>query len=257
MLCFSSPAILLKRTDFGDYDLIISFLSLKRGRISVIAKNAKKSRKRFSGLIEPFAKLDIVCWTSRNNGMPVLQEASMRSPCSGIRGALIETAYASYWAELIHGWVEAFKPQPDIYELLDYSLDALDRHAASPHFMSILFQMRFLGLAGFAPHLASCVACAMPLNAIPSNPVVFDLAKGGIVCDGCIAGKNRFHMPISKGTAKLLSWSLVYGMDAAMRLRFSGRSLAEAQRIMEAFVPYHLGRPPRSLNVLKELRRYG
>jgi len=43
MLCFSSPAILLKRTDFGDYDLIISFLSLKRGRISVIAKNAKKA----------------------------------------------------------------------------------------------------------------------------------------------------------------------------------------------------------------------
>jgi DNA repair protein RecO (recombination protein O) len=262
MLCFSSSAILLKRSDLGDYDLIVSFFSLKRGRISVIAKNAKKSRKRFSGLLEPFAKLDIVCRTSRNNGMPVLQEVSMRAPYARIRGALFETAYASYWVELIHGWIEQFKPQPEIYRLLDYGLDRLDRQGTSPHIMSIIFQTRFLSLTGFAPHLSSCAGCAMPLDNFPANTVVFDLAKGGIVCNGCSAEEGRFRMSITKGTAKLLSWiqwnggDTAHDMDAALRLRFNNRSLAEAQRVMEAFVPYHLGRMPRSLKFIKDLRSH-
>lgn len=257
MLCFSSPAILLKRSDFGDYDLIVSFLSLERGKISVIAKNAKKSQKRFSGLLEPFTKLSIVCRTSRNNGMPVLQEASMKSPFKGIRGALVETAFASYWAELIYGWLEEFKAQPDIYNLLDYSLDALDRNMANPHVLSIIFQVRFLGLAGFAPHLDACTTCSLPLEAIRSNRIFFDLAKGGIVCNGCSAGEARFHIPFSKGTAKLLAWIQTYDAEAALRLRFSAASQEEARRILEAFVPYHLGRMPRSLKFLKDLRMHG
>ena len=254
MLCFSSPAILLKRTDFGDYDLIVSFLSLNRGKISVVAKNAKKSRKRFSGLLEPFTKLSIVCRTSRNNGMPILQEASMTESFKAIRGALLETAYASYWTELIHGWLEEFKPQPEIYNLLDYSLDALDRNETNPHVLSIIFQVRFLGLAGFAPNLESCTQCALPLDSIRSNRIFFDLAKGGIVCNGCSAGESRFHLPVSKGTAKLLFWIQAYDADAGLRLRFSAVSRREAQRILEAFVPYHLGRVPKSLKFLKDLR---
>lgn len=254
MLCFSSPAILLRRIDYGDYDLIVSFLSLARGRISVIAKNAKKSRKRFSGLLEPFTRLDIVCRTSRTNGLPVLQEASMSAPFAGIRGAVVETAYASYFTELIHGWLEAFKPQPDIFRLLDYSLEVLDSRNSSPDILGLVFQIRFLGMAGFAPHLASCIECSRPVDAIPSDALFFDLAKGGIVCNGCSAGEGRFRMPISKGTAKRLSWIQSYTPEASRRLRFSESSLAEARRVIEAFVPYHLGRMPRSLKVLNDLR---
>lgn len=254
MLCFSSPAILLRRTDYGDYDQVISFLSLARGPISVIAKNAKKSRKRFSGLLEPFAKLDIVCRASRRNGMPVLQEASINEAFAGIRGAVLETAYASYWTELIHGWVEPYRPQPEIFRLLDFCLDALGSGRACPHLVSILFQIRFLGLAGFAPHLDTCVGCGQPLDRIPGGSVVFDLAKGGIVCNGCSAEQGRFRMMISRGCAKRLSWIRGYDANAAMRLRFDARSMAEAQRIMEAFVPYHLGRMPKSLKFLKDVR---
>jgi DNA repair protein RecO (recombination protein O) len=72
---FSTPAILLRRIDHGDHDLIITFFSREKGRIPVIAKNAKKSRKRFSGLLEPFTVLELVCRSPRRGGMPVLQEA--------------------------------------------------------------------------------------------------------------------------------------------------------------------------------------
>lgn len=54
MSTFSTSAILLRRSSYGDYDLIVTLLSLEKGKITVIAKNAKKSRKRFPGMLELF-----------------------------------------------------------------------------------------------------------------------------------------------------------------------------------------------------------
>jgi len=48
----SSPAIMLRAIEHGDYDKIITFFTLKRGKISVIARGVKKSIKRFAGVLE-------------------------------------------------------------------------------------------------------------------------------------------------------------------------------------------------------------
>jgi len=40
---FSTPAILIRRRDYGDYDLVLTFFTLSYGKVSLIAKAAKKS----------------------------------------------------------------------------------------------------------------------------------------------------------------------------------------------------------------------
>ena len=42
MPALKTSAILLRRVDYGDYDLILTLLSHDHGKISVIAKHAKK-----------------------------------------------------------------------------------------------------------------------------------------------------------------------------------------------------------------------
>jgi len=56
---FSSDAVLLRRIEYGDYDYIITFLSETNGKISVIAKNAKKSIRRFQGSLDLFSTMNI------------------------------------------------------------------------------------------------------------------------------------------------------------------------------------------------------
>ncbi|RPJ79366.1 MAG: DNA repair protein RecO, partial [Deltaproteobacteria bacterium] len=56
---FSTRAIILRRIDHGDYDLIVTLMTKEYGKLSLIAKNAKKSIKRFSGVLELFSALDI------------------------------------------------------------------------------------------------------------------------------------------------------------------------------------------------------
>ncbi len=253
MPLFSTPAILLRRHPYGDYDLIITFYTLKSGKLSVIAKNAKKSRKRFAGILELFASLDLVCAESRGKGLPVLQEAVLAYPASGIRGNIRKTAYASYWAELIHQWAEEGKAQVSVYELLKYALDILDAGKIGEEEASIIFQIRFLALAGLMPHLTSCMRCRKPLEKFEKGRCVFDLASGGVVCQGCFS----FHpsqVRISRGTIKQLLWIRDNPFDYLARLKFNPAAIAESRELLEIFVPYHMGKEPKSLGFLKEMR---
>jgi len=253
MLSFSSPAIMLSRRDFGDYDLIITFFTLKRGKISVIAKAAKKSAKRFLGILELFSVLDIVCSSGRRSGLFVLQEAALKYPFQGIREDIIKTAYASYWAELTNEWMEQAETQKQLYHLLKHVLCELDRGRISEMALSIQFQIKFMALAGFCPNLSCCSICKIELENIQKSNVIFDLKKGGLVCEKC-ASASLSNMSLSKGTIKQLDWIKSRDLSKASRIKFFGRGLEDGLKLMEMFVPYHLGKEPRSLKFLRQIR---
>lgn len=254
MSSFSTPAIVLRRIDFGDYDLIINFFTLNKGKISVIAKSAKKSVKRFSGVLEPFSVLEIVCSSGRGKGLPVLQEATLKQPFSKSRADIVKIAYASYWAELINLWMEDGKKQVQIYELFQHVLGELDLDYISQEALSIIFQIRFIKLSGFCPDLTRCGNCQVEIEASKKGKITFDIVKGCLVCDSCYSAKLDNKIRLSKGTIKQLLWVESGGLKKAGRIRFAKTALSEGLKFLEAFVPYHLGMEPRSLKFLRQIR---
>ncbi len=254
MPVFSTPAILLHRLDYGDFDLILTFLSLQRGKISLIAKSAKKSTKRFAGILELFSQIEVVGSTSRGRGLPVLQEAILQSPFSTIRDDITKTAYASYWCELINKWVEESRKQVQLYYLLQHVLSQLDSGANVAAELSILFQMRLLGHSGHGPNLRQCARCQKQLESMHYNRVVFDIANGGILCDACTAGTGG-RVRLSKATIQQLKWVASGDLKKASRIRFGSRAVEEGLEFLEAFVPYILGLQPRSLKFLRQIRQ--
>ena len=88
---------------------------------------------------------------------------------------------------------------------------------------------------------------------LPQNHFCIDLKKGGLVCNSCPAGESG-HLHLSRGTLKQLQWINSGDLAKARRMRFSAHSLAEATAFLEAFVPYHIGKKPKSLRFLKQVR---
>jgi DNA repair protein RecO (recombination protein O) len=253
MPVFTTPAVLLRRLDYGDFDLILTLLSLQRGKISLIAKSAKKSTKRFGGILELFSLMEVVASAGRG-GLPVLQEATLISPFSTIRNDIIKTAYASYWCELINNWVEENQKQEQLFYLLKHVLNQLDRGESEAAQISILFQMKLLHLTGHGPNLRQCGRCRKNLEIILSNQVVFDIAKGAILCDECSPGAGG-RLRLSKGTLKQLIWFESGNLKKASRIRFGTQALKEGLELLETFVPYTLGTQPQSLRFLKQIRK--
>lgn len=254
MPVFSTPAILLRRLDYGDFDLILTFLSLERGKISLIAKSAKKSTKRFAGILELFSLMEVVAGTGKGRGLAVLQEAALKSPFSTIRNDIRKTAYASYWCELLNNWVEENQKQAPLYYLLKHVLSQLDGGAPAAAEISIFFQMRLLNISGHGPSLRQCGRCRKNLETIECNPVVFDIAKGAILCDGCASGAGG-RIRLSKGTIKQLLWVESGDLKKASRVRFGAQAIKEGLEFLEAFVPYIMGMQPQSLKFLRQIRK--
>jgi DNA repair protein RecO (recombination protein O) len=253
MPVFSTPAILLRRINFGDYDLIITFFTLNKGKLTVIAKSAKKSKKRFSGILELFSVLQIVVGAGSRKGLPVLQEAVLQHPFVNLRADIKKTAYASYWAELIKEWMEDGVKHVQLFNLLQYVLEKLDGGKIPDPALSILFQMRFTKLSGHSPNLRQCCVCRTLLDQIKTNKILFDHKRGGLLCSSC-ATHTSGYSSLSKGTVKQLLWAEKKDLIQAGRIRFTSQAIKEGLEFLEAFVPYHLGKEPRSLKFLREIR---
>jgi DNA repair protein RecO (recombination protein O) len=249
----TSPGILIRRVNYGDTDVILTYLTPDHGKITVIAKSAKKSVKRFSGVLELFAAVELVHGSGRKSGLSVLREVAMREPFDGIRADITRTAYASYWAEIIKEWVEEGHAQPELYHLLHYVLSQLDAGCISVKILSILFQLRFLNCVGLAPNLTHCQQCRLELEKIPGPAVWFDFPKGGIYCEKCMAGPSG-KKRLAKGTLKQLIWMATGDPGKVTRIRFGDATIKETLELLEPFLVFHLGREIHSLKFLRQLR---
>lgn len=254
MTRFTLTAILLRRVEYGDHDLIVDLLALQRGKVSAIAKHARKSVRRFAGVLELFSQIEATLSAGRGKGMPVLQEATLLDPMAGVRGDARKMAYACYWAELLNLWLEPDVAQNGLFELLRLALAGLQSDQLPAAVLSILFQLRFMRLSGFGPDLQCCQLCRAPLEPRQAARVHFDLRRGGMLCDACQGAGGGAGTNLSLGTLRCLRWLDAGGLEQAARIRFTAQAIAESQALLESFVPFHLGREPRSLAVLRQLR---
>ena len=250
----SSPAVVLRIIEHGDHDKIITFFALEQGKVSLIAKGAQKSMRRFAGILELFSVLNLVWTSGRGRGLPILQEAGVVHPFERIRTSMAKTAYASYWCELVYRWMEKGQKQPSVYKLLSQALDELNAGDRPEETIHIMFQLRFMVINGFRPSLEHCSTCRRPLEKFEGVSVAFDARQGGVLCPKCHAQK-RGCLYLSKGTIKHLRWVLNAPSEKCHRLRFSRQARQESLDMLEAFVPCHLGKETKSLKFLKALKR--
>ncbi|MCP4024494.1 MAG: DNA repair protein RecO [Desulfobacteraceae bacterium] len=257
MAGFSTDAILLKKIEYGDHDLIMTFLTDSEGKICVIAKNAKKSVKRFSGALDLFSVHNIQCRLPQKNkgAMIILSQAELEKGFINIRSDVFKTGYAGYWTEMVNTFLEEGKAQPKLYELLLFSLDALDSGFIEKEVISLLFQIRFMSISGFSPNIEHCGICKKSIDNIKQKHIRFDFKDGRIICADCLSDASRFGMDVTKGTLKQLFWINTTDIKRAARIRFSKSAMKEGQILLESFIPFHMGTDFKSLAFLRRLRQ--
>jgi DNA repair protein RecO (recombination protein O) len=246
---------MLRRVEYGDFDLIVTLFTVDVGKVAVMAKAAKKSTKRFAGILEIFSILDVVYarGKGRTSGLPYLKEASLKRPFFNIRSDVVKTGYASYWVELINLWMEEGVSHRELFHLLEAVLVRLDQGDVSAEILSLVFQLRFLHFAGLEPALDSCTACRRRVAEMRERSFEISISKGGLVCAACspdVIGKHS----LSRGTLMQLRWLLRGDLDKAFRMRLSPWEARQGLAFLERFVCFHLGKEPKSLKFLRSLR---
>jgi DNA repair protein RecO (recombination protein O) len=241
----SSPAIILRHTDYGDADRIVTFLTPEHGRMKGFARAARKSRKRFGAALESFAAVQL-SWTVRAGGDLVsLREAELINLRAGLRRDLETLALASYGCELTEALFDESGVGVEVFELLRALLDHLDQAGYSDE-ARLLFEIRLLSVAGYVPHLQHCADCFGPL---PDGSVAFSAASDGSLCPHCERG--RATLKVDRMTLGSFGRILETPLTRFSGVRLGELSKREGRALLDDALRLHLRAPLRSLELLR------
>ena len=179
-------AIILRYTNYGDADRIVTLLTLEHGVCSAMARNARNSRRRFGGSLQPFNRVRVLWQRRRHGGLPQLAEVELLAAVPEVMANLEALALAAYACDLVTALVPQEQSVPEIYLLL-VAFFAYLPSAASCVGARLLFELRLLELLGLLPHLGHCAQCWEPLG---DEWLLFDAARGGSLCRRCAADNN-------------------------------------------------------------------
>src|ERR1700733_15153380 len=124
MPLYAADALILRTYKLGESDRIVVFLTRDRGKKRGIAKNARQSRRRFGGALEPLT-YGRVGYVERERRELVRLDyvEQLRSPLSAIDGEAL--GYVSYFAELIGEWAQEADPNETLFRLGVSMVDAI------------------------------------------------------------------------------------------------------------------------------------
>lgn len=226
-----SAAIVLNCRDHGESDLIVTLYCRHYGRVTGIAKGAKRSKKRFVNKLEIFSSLHVLHTVPRNNRLAFIAEAELADGFLTLRKNMSCYATASVIREFILLATKEMEGDKELYPLLVWAFSGLNTGRA-PLPLLILFLIRFYAIIGYSPQLDSCLGCGQQVQ--PGKTYSFHLATGGIRCSRCTAnGVNG--LKLSQGTLKTLATALSHPLERLHRLQLSGNSQKEALAFLHSY----------------------
>ena len=140
-----TKAIVLRRTNFGEADRIITFLT-EKGIISAIAKGVRKEKSKLAGGVEMFCLSEITVHEGLNNKLSILTSAKMLEHYQNIVYKLPELELASMIMKKISAVAENTSG-PEYFNLLKQILAALDA-GVNPELVEAWFWFNFAKTGG-------------------------------------------------------------------------------------------------------------
>lgn len=233
---FCTTGILVSRTDYGEADRIVGLLTRDRGRITAFARGARKSRRRFAGVLEPCSLLQATVCTSRGT-MLTLEDAALLDGFDALRRDLAAISRAAYACELARDLCTENSSSREIFEIL---LAFLSGKAGAEELMC--FELGVLAAAGFRPGLNRCAVCGTQDTA----GLRFDPGLGGRLCPRCARARGALISPETLGIlAELQAGRTEAGKNAPSWIR------SEARKTLTGYVVHHMGHRLKSYDFMR------
>lgn len=240
MAGFATGAVVLRVVEYGESDLVVHLLTTRTGRLTAIAKGARRSTRRFPGVLDLFNRLRVQVERPRRAAMARLEHARLEDAFLGLRTDSRRYALACFLVELLDRLAPEGGPRRDLEALFAFAVEALAAlEAARPDRRTrALLELRALAALGLRPELRGCVRCARALEG--AAPIAFSVPEGGPLCGGCERPGDA-ALPVHLGTLRALERGAELPLARIDRLALPAASLDEALRLLDRFQRFHVG----------------
>ncbi len=235
--------LVLRVTESKEADYILTALTAELGRITVVARGARRRTSKVSAVTQLLAFSEMTLY--ERNGFWMLSEGATIELFDGLRCDVELLSLGAYFAQLAEEVSAEGVDAAPILSLILNALYALDTLKKPPQTVKAAFELRLLSLSGYEPLLDDCAVCGAHE---PTQPV-FDVAQGVVCCrkcaphgdgllalDGASLAAMR-HIVLAPGK-KLLAFSIDEGAEkrlAAVCERFAAVQLERSFKTLDFY----------------------
>lgn len=241
-----TDGIVIGRRALGESDRLVTFYTRDFGRVSGVARAARRPRSRFGSALELLTLGHLVFFDTGRSDLLRVDHFDITHPFTRLREDLERLGHAAWMVECVARLTPEHDPQPALYTLLVRALRAAEQ-AGRPGQVAVGFGIRCIDLLGHRPRLDACLGCG---RRYPFVPAYLDAPAGGLVCAAC---ENEAAAPRPISPAAVGAFERVAGGESTARSL--GRTEAELAPLLDGYVSGLIGGPTRTPRFLREVRR--
>jgi DNA repair protein RecO (recombination protein O) len=175
-----TQGIVLRTRDLGEHDRLVTLYTRDLGRLTAVARGARRLRSRFGGALELFTWGEAVGFEREGRELVRLDAFDIHRSFRTLREDLERLGQGARMVEAILRLTAERDAQPACFVLTLRALRALE--TGRPIRVYLAFALRLLDLLGHRPRLDRCVGCD---RRVGTTAVCFEAADGGVVCEAC------------------------------------------------------------------------
>ena len=194
MPAFTTPAIVIRRADYSDYDRMITLFSPEMGRVDAIARGCRRPKSPLVNAVEPFTSGEFQLYAHRERLS--LEQCQISDSYYELRSDYDRLCHGVYWLKLLDAAILPDTPAPDLFITTLRALAHLNYGDLPPELVTMAFEMHFMSINGFAPRMDACMLCGRPID----GDARFDAQLGGAVCLQCPSSAPK----VSNGARRII-----------------------------------------------------
>ena len=241
-----TEAIVIGSWALGESDRIVAFYTRAHGKLRGVAQGARRPRSRFAGAIELFTYGSLVFFEKETAELVRINSFDVLRHHQALREDLRRLGCGAWMVECLSRLTPDRDPFPALFALLRGGLHRLAQ-GGDPARISLLYTFRLLDLLGHRPQVTRCLDC----HRSPLAPAWFESARGGVRCGRC--GDPGRGITLSGPTLTGLQRLQRLPWESGERLRLTRVQRDEVHAVVQEYMTYLTGQPPRSLRFLASI----
>jgi len=230
---YRDQGVVLRSIKLGEADRIVTLMTQGNGKVRAVAKGIRRTGSKFGARLEPMSHVAFQC--ARGRELDIVTQVETIDANRALREHYGCLTHAVSMLEAVDQVALEREANPALYRMLERALSTL---AANPSpAVSTAFFWKLLSLEGFHPVVDACARCGGE-GPFPA----WDVAEGGVLCEGCLLGGR----PIRPESAVVIARIVGGDLSRVLADPPDDRVLSEVERLAVAALEFHSERRLRS-----------
>ncbi len=241
-----TKGIVIKEVSTGEADKIITIFTGNQGRISALSRGGKRPKSKLSAGSQILCYGEFVLYSGKD--MYSVNSCDVIESFYNIRNDMVRLTYAAHFMDIVLELIQENQPSTRLLKLLLNTLHMLAKTQKQPELVACIFELRAVSIAGYAPHVHSCMKCGKA----PGNYYSFSFSKCGFLCDNekCL-GEDGASVQLSQGASRAIQHIVYAPMEELFGFGLSQEVLYELGRITKRYLREQLEKDFTKLDFLK------